>query len=127
MSVSGDRKGGWGGLAITAMRALVGAALALAAARLLAHGRGHFERLGVPDGFRIGLGVAELVAGVLFAIPRTMRIGAVALLVVIGWAAGLHAGLHETASPLYLYMLVVLVLAVAHAPAGPPARSERLP
>lgn len=125
MSASGDRRGGWGGLALTTMRALVGAALALAAARLLVHGRGHFERIGVPDGFRIGLGVAEVVAGVLFAIPRTMQVGAVSLLVVIGWAAGLHAGLHEPAWHLYLYMLVVLVL--AHAPTGPPTRSERLP
>lgn len=125
MSASGDRRRGWGGLVLTTARALVGFALALAAARLLVHGRGHFERIGVPDGFRIGLGLAEVVAGVLFAIPRTMRIGAVSLLVVIGWAAGLHSGLHETAWHLYLYMLVVLVL--SHVSAGPPARSERLP
>ena len=113
------------GLALTAARALVGAALALAAARLLAHGRGHFARIGVADGLRSALGVAEAVAGVLFAIPRTMRIGAVALLVVIGWAAGLHAGLHEAAGHLYLYMLVVIALACL--PTGPAVRSARLP
>jgi len=116
-----DRRRG----ALLAARALVGIALAAAAAGLLAHGRGHFARLGVPDGFRIGLGVAEAAAGVLFAIPATAPIGAVALLVVIAWAAGLHAALHEPSVHLYLYMLVVLVL--AHAGAGPGRRTERAP
>ena len=124
MSADGDRSRRTGP-AIAAARALVGLALALAAVRLLAHGRLHFARIGVPDGLRIALGVAEAVAGTLFAVPRTMRIGAVALLVVIGWAAGLHAGLHETAVHLYFYMLVVIALACV--PAGPTARSARLP
>lgn len=117
-------KAGWQASALLVTRALVGAALAIAAAMLLVHGRSHFERLGIPDAFRIGLGVAEILGGVLFAIPRTMPFGAVALLVVIAWAAGLHAGLRESSGHLYLYMLIVAVL--AHLPsrsrsqAGPP-------
>jgi hypothetical protein len=107
---------------LLAARAVVGIALAAAASGLLAHGRGHFARIGVPDGFRIGLGLAELAAGALFAIPATAPIGAVALLVVIAWAAGLHTALHESALHLYLYMLVVAVL--AHAVPEPRLRSE---
>jgi hypothetical protein len=119
--MSDSARPGWRRTALHAARALVGAALALGAAMLLLHGRRQFERLGVPDGFRIALGVAELAAGVLFAIPRTMPFGAVALLVVLAWAAGLHSGLRQPAGQLYLFMLVVAVLAHVPTDSGPRA------
>jgi hypothetical protein len=79
----------------------------------LLHGRGHFERLGLPDHGRIGLATAEIMAAVLFAIRRTAPLGAIALLLVLAWAAGLHFAIREPSGGLYVYMAIVAVLAHA--------------
>jgi len=79
----------------------------------LLHGRGHFARLGLPDAGRVGLSVAEIVAALLFAFRRTAPLGAIGLLLVLAWAAGLHFAVREPAASLYLYMGVVAVLAHA--------------
>jgi hypothetical protein len=79
----------------------------------LLHGRGHFARLGLPDDGRVGLAVAEIVGAALFAFRRTAPFGAIALLLVLAWAAGLHFAIREPAGSLYLYMGVVAVLAHA--------------
>ena len=49
------------------------------------------------------LGGLELVAAVLFLIPRTMRAGAIGLLVVFSLAFGLHALRGDVALPLLVY------------------------
>ena len=79
----------------------------------LLHGRGHFARLGLPDAGRVGFSVAEIVAALLFAFRRTAPLGAIGLLLVLAWAAGLHFAVREPAASLYLYMGVVAVLAHA--------------
>src|SRR5262245_3933334 len=43
----------------------------------------------------IVLGAAELVAAVLFVVPRTLRAGGLALLAVLAAAAALHAAIGE--------------------------------
>jgi hypothetical protein len=79
----------------------------------LLHGRGHFARLGLPDDGRIGLASAEIGAAALFAFRCTAPLGAIGLLLVLAWAAGLHFAIHEPARSLYLYMGIVAVLAHA--------------
>ena len=76
----------------------------------LLHGRGHFARLGLPDNGRIGLSVAEIAAAALFAFRRTAGFGAIGLLLVLAWAAGLHFGVREPAASLYVDMAVVAFL-----------------
>jgi hypothetical protein len=56
------------------------------------------------------LAVAEIGAAVLFAIPRTAFAGGLALLLVLAWAAGFHAGVREPAYVLFLWMTLVSVL-----------------
>jgi len=91
----------------------------------LLHGRGHFARLGLPDAGRVGLSVAEILAALLFVFRRTAPLGAIALLLVLAWAAGLHFAIHEPAGSLYLYMAIVAVLAHAEDLAAAARRARR--
>jgi hypothetical protein len=61
------------------------------------------------------LGGVEAVAALLFMVPRTFRIGAVGLLIVIGVALAVHAALGQFRGDLLLYGVVVLFLLV-HGP-----------
>ena len=79
----------------------------------LLHGRGHFAKLGLPDAGRVGLSVAEIAAAALFAFRRTAPLGAIGLLLVLAWAAGLHFAVREPAGSLYIYMGFIAVLAHA--------------
>ncbi len=79
----------------------------------LLHGRSHFARLGLPDSGRIALASAEIAAALLFVFRRTMGFGAIGLLLVLAWAAGLHFGIHEPAANLYVDMALVALLAHA--------------
>ena len=79
----------------------------------LLHGRGHFAKLGLPDIGRVALSVSEIAAALLFAFRRTAPLGAIALLLVLAWAAGLHFAVREPAGSLYLYMAIVALLAHA--------------
>jgi hypothetical protein len=97
-------------ITIAAARCVVGAYLAFLGLRFLAHGRHAFAGLGLPDGIRLALGYGEIAAGLLFAWPRTARSGAVALVVVLAFGAGLHAGLHESFGRLLVYGAVVATL-----------------
>jgi hypothetical protein len=49
-----------------------------------------FARTGLPNGFRLLLGSAEIVAAVLFLVPWTVSFGAVALAAVFVVAASVH-------------------------------------
>jgi uncharacterized membrane protein YphA (DoxX/SURF4 family) len=60
----------------------------------------------IPAGDRLHarvLGGLEIVAAVLFLIPRTMRAGAIGLLVIFALAFGLHAVRGDFALPLLVY------------------------
>lgn len=49
-----------------------------------------FEKVGLEPYGRIGIGILELIAGILLIIPRTVWIGATFTLVVIGGAIIMH-------------------------------------
>jgi hypothetical protein len=100
-------------LAVAAGRIATALFLGGAGLLFLLHGRGHFAKLGLPDGGRVGLASAEIAAAALFAFRRTAPLGAIGLLLVLAWAAGLHFAVREPAGSLYLYMGVVAVLAHA--------------
>ncbi len=72
-----------------------GAALLLLS---LAHG-GH---PGVPDAIAGALGVAELVAALLFLVPRTTALGGIALVGVLAAAAVLHIAIGEVPPPSFV-------------------------
>lgn len=49
-----------------------------------------FEKVGLEPVGRIGIGIAELIAGILILIPRTAWIGAILTLGIIGGAIMMH-------------------------------------
>ena len=58
------------------------------------------------------LGTIEAVAALMFLVPRTMRAGGAALLVVLAVAAVLHALRGEFAGPFFIYAAGVLFVMV---------------
>jgi hypothetical protein len=92
-------------------RVVVAAVLAGESVLMLLHGRSHFEHFGLSERLRWTLGCLEILAAALFAVPRTLPLGATGLLMVLAYAAGLHAGLHQGAGTLFLWMLAVAFLA----------------
>jgi len=66
----------------------------------------------------VALGAVEAVAAVLFLIPRTLRAGAVGLLVTIGVAFAVHVALGQFRGDLLLYGVVVAFVLV-HGPLTP--------
>jgi hypothetical protein len=61
------------------------------------------------------LGSVEAVAALLFLIPHTLRVGAIALLLTIGVAFGVHTALGSFRGDLLLYGVVVAFVLV-HGP-----------
>lgn len=57
------------------------------------------------------LGIAELVAAILFLIPRTLRLGGLTLIVIFALAAGFHV-LHRQYSVTYLAVYAAAAWAV---------------
>jgi len=92
--------------------AVVGLALAAGAALFLLHGRRWFVHQGYPEGAALGLGLSELAAGLLFAVPRTRLPGAAGLLAVLGWAAGFHFALRQSTVGLFGWMAAVAAILV---------------
>jgi hypothetical protein len=113
-------------LVVSAGRLALSLFLGGAGLLFLLHGRGHFAKLGLPDEGRIGLASAEIVAAALFAFRRTAALGAIGLLLVLAWAAGLHFAIREPAGSLYLYMGVVAALAHAEDLAAAAAHREKM-
>ena len=94
----------------TGARWLLGLALGAGAMSFLVHGRAAFARLRQPDEARILLAGAELAGAVLFLFRRTLLAGALVLLIVLAWAAGLHFALGLASLRLWLYLAAVLAL-----------------
>ena len=111
-------------LAVAAGRIAMALLLGGGGLLFLLHGRGHFAKLGLPDGGRVGLAVAEIAGSFLFAFRRTAPFGAIALLLVLAWAAGLHFAIREPAGSLYLSMAIVALL--AHAEDLAPVLREKM-
>jgi uncharacterized membrane protein YphA (DoxX/SURF4 family) len=65
------------------------------------------------------IGAVEAVAALLFLIPRTMRIGAVGLIVTIGAALAVHTIVGEFRGDLIVYGAVVTFVAIHGALTGP--------
>ncbi len=97
-------------LAVAAGRIAMAILLGGGGLLFLLHGRGHFARLGLPDAGRVGLSLSEIATAALFAVRRTAGFGAIGLLLVLAWAAGLHFGIREPAASLYLDMAAVAFL-----------------
>ena len=91
----------------TALRWAVAAFLCFAALRFLVSGGAAFSRLGLSDGARFALALCEILAAILWAVPRTVRIGALGLVGVLAWAAGFHFALHQPSGHLFLLMALV--------------------
>jgi hypothetical protein len=77
----------------------------------LAHG-GH---AGLPIAVAIALGAAELIAAVLFLVPRTVRLGGAALIGVLAVAAALHAMAGEV-PPVSFVVYALAIWAVMRGP-----------
>ena len=94
----------------TGARVVLAIVFAHGAAMLLLHPRlpGYPEPLPA-----ILLGAAEIVAAVLFAIPRTSFAGGIGLLLVLAWAAGFHGGVHLPARLLFVGIVLVAILTFA--------------
>jgi hypothetical protein len=108
---------GGGGWAVAIARTALGAYLAFLGLAFLLHGRHGFARYGLDDRIRVALGACELAAGILFAWPRTARVGAAALVVVLAFASGLHAGIREPFGMLVVYAAAVAALGLISRPA----------
>jgi DoxX-like family len=91
----------------TAVRWAVSAFLCYAAVRFLVSGGAAFARLGLSDGARVTLALCEILAAILWAVPRTVRVGAFGLVGVLAWAAGFHFALHQPAGHLFVSMALV--------------------
>ena len=61
------------------------------------------------------LGSVEALAAALFLVPRSMRLGAIALLITISAAFGVHTALHQFRGDLLLYAATVSFILV-HGP-----------
>ena len=61
------------------------------------------------------LGSVEAVAAALFLVPRSMRVGAIGLLITIFIAFAVHSALHEFRGDLLLYGAAVLFILI-HGP-----------
>ena len=64
------------------------------------------------------LGAVEALAAALFLIPRSMRVGAIGLLVTIFTAFAVHTALHEFRGDLLLYAATVFFILI-HGPLTP--------
>ena len=99
-------------IAVVVLRFAVALVTILGAARLLLtlshHGISH-----LPANVLRALSVAEIAAAVLFVIPRTVRLGGIALLVVYGAAGTVHLlhGDYDVSNLVLLGAAVAVVLA----------------
>jgi hypothetical protein len=55
-----------------------------------------FKRLGWPESVILGLGIAEITAAILYAIPQTAVLGAIVLTGYLGGAVATHVRLPES-------------------------------
>jgi len=72
-----------------------------------------FHRWGYPDGFRVAVGIAELVSAVLLLIPRLASYGASLFAVVMLGAIYTHATHHESSRLPFNFFLLALSLVIA--------------
>jgi len=95
---------------ITVLQWAVAAVSLISAARLLFM-LGHHGILNIPTNVLRTISLAEIVAAVLFVIPRSLKIGGVCLLIVYCVAAAVHV-LHGQYDVLSLVVLAAAVWAV---------------
>ena len=72
-----------------------------------------FHRWGYPDGFRVAVGIAELVSAVLLLIPRLAGYGASLFAVVMLGAIYTHATHNESSRLPFNFFLLALSLIIA--------------
>jgi len=105
-------------LAFLLFQLVLGAALVSGSVHTVIH-------LGPSDPHALVIGSVEALAAIAFLVPRTMRVGAGVLLLVIALAFVIHALRGEWRPDLLVYLAGVLLVAVhgdARAPAGPATR-----
>jgi hypothetical protein len=100
-------------LAITGLRLVLGVDV-LIQSSLLAFGPS-FTHPGLPDWVPVILGWIEILAAVLFLVPRTLMIGGWSLLVCIAGAVLIHLHMGEfNVGPLLVLAVAVVVVMVHH-------------
>ena len=65
-----------------------------------------FKAMGYPDAALIGIGVAEAICAVLYAIPQTAVLGAILVTGYLGGATDVHV---RTSQPLYVPVLLGMI------------------
>ncbi len=78
------------------------------------HAAKSFGRTGMPDALRLGLGWCEIVAAVLFLVPRTVTVGGHSLVGIFVFAAGLHVAHGEFDVGVLLVWTVAVLAVLAH-------------
>ena len=104
---SGTSRLSWIGRIVSAVVVL--ALLADAAVQLFAPGMMHaeMELTGFPPGLTFALGIIMLVCAILYAIPRTVVLGAILVTGFLGGAICTHFRIGEIASPPQLICLLL--------------------
>lgn len=97
----------WAGIVFTVMPALVlllSAGMKLAGADVVREG---FAEQGFPEGAALGIGIVELVATVIYLVPRTAVLGAILLTGYLGGAVVTHLRMSDAA---YIMPIILGVL-----------------
>jgi hypothetical protein len=108
-------------LSITLLHWILGVALLLGSWTEISHARaaGRLAHAGLaaaqahagpPPWLRLSIACSEIVAAILFLVPATVRVGALALLAVLGVAALVHLLHGSNPASLVAYMAAVYVI-----------------
>lgn len=89
----------WGGIALSAIPALMLVASAVAKLTHAAPVREGFAKFGYPESILTPLGVVELICAVLFAIPQTAVLGAILMTGYLGGAVATHVRIGDPFIP----------------------------
>jgi len=119
------RPGRAGAISVVALQWTVGLVLLLQALMLAfsARARAEFAGSGLDPVLRPLLAWTEVAAAFLFLYPRTMVLGALALLAVLLATIGIHLYLAQGFAGLLVYMAAIVVV-MAHRPQAPGKETE---
>ncbi len=106
-TASGSKAMVWTGRIISALIVLMmvmSGAMKIAKPPSLAEG---FAKLGYPESLALGIGIAEIVSAIIYAIPRTAVLGAILLTGYLGGATATNVRVED---PMFILPVVVGIL-----------------